>query len=77
MAMSRGRRISKRQKRRSLKRKNAKSRKVMRGGGKFTSLAQCNNMISRDPNLKNNVLKITNNYINPCKTLFEEYDGTY
>ena len=34
MAMSRGRRLSKRQKRRSLKRKNVKSRKVMRGGGK-------------------------------------------
>jgi hypothetical protein len=33
MAMSRGRRLSKRQKRRSLKRKNVKSRKVMRGGG--------------------------------------------
>lgn len=33
MAMSRGRRLSKRQKRRSLKRNNVKSRKVMRGGG--------------------------------------------
>ena len=33
MAYSRGRRLSKRQKRRSLKRKNVKSRKVMRGGG--------------------------------------------
>jgi len=32
MAMSRRRRLSKRQKRRSLKRKNVKSRKVMRGG---------------------------------------------
>ena len=34
-------RLSKRQKRRSLKRKNVKSRKVMRGGSAFTGLSNC------------------------------------
>ena len=41
MAYSRGRRLSKRQKRRSLKRKNVKSRKVMRGGGIFNGPGNC------------------------------------
>ena len=35
-------RLSKRQKRRSLKRKNVKSRKVMRGGGVNPQTAKCN-----------------------------------
>jgi hypothetical protein len=40
MAYSRGRHLSKRQKRRSLKMKNVKSRKVMRGG--WNNLNNCN-----------------------------------
>jgi len=45
MAMSRGRRLSKRQKRRSLKRTNVKSRKVMRGGA--ITLTRCNAILQK------------------------------
>ena len=44
-------RLSKRQKRRSLKRKNVKSRKVMRRGSQFTNLENCTTYVR---NARNN-----------------------
>ncbi len=51
---------------RSSRRKNAKSRKMMRGGGKFNSLPQCNAVLSRDISLKKTLMDKTRNYTNPC-----------
>jgi hypothetical protein len=56
MAYSRGRHLSKRQKRRSLKMKNVKSRKVMRGGGIFNGPGNCS---ARVANAQSNYEKRT------------------
>ena len=56
MATYRGGRLSKRQKRRSLKRKNVKSRKVMRGGKTvFTGLGNCEAYVTNARNNKDDL----------------------
>lgn len=64
--------------RRASRRRNARTRKVMRGGGgKFTSVAQCNAAINKDINLKRELGSKTNNYGNPCKPLMDDFGGKY
>jgi len=62
---------------RSSRRKNATSRKMMRGGGQFRSVAQCNAAISRDSKLKGDLGAKTGNYMNPCPIIVNNYDGYY
>jgi len=61
---------------RSSRRKNAKSRKMMRGGGKFNSLPQCNAAINRDPKLKEALVNQTGSYTNPCPVIMKN-GGNY
>ena len=61
---------------RSSRRKNAKSRKMMRGGGKFNSLLQCNAVLSRNISLKRTLMEQTRNYTNPCPEIMNN-DGNY
>jgi len=60
---------------RSSRRKNAKSRK-MRGGGKFTSIPQCNAAINSNPQLKKTLMDKTRNYTNPCPVIINN-GGNY
>lgn len=62
---------------RSSRRKNAKSRKMMRGGGKFNSIPQCNAAIINNPTLRATLGRITGNYMNPCPTIVNNYGGNY
>ncbi len=62
---------------RSSRRKNAKSRKMMRGGGRFNSVKQCNAVIDSDSTLKAKLGQITGNYMNPCPIIVNNYGGNY